>query len=146
MNEPPQGAGTRLVFEGAVETGDAYRVGEGEKHGAVHIGGRDVVKEIDDTFHANEPLFIAILCGFLLGNCTFEGALRIAEGWGYSEYTPMASDELCVGPHNILEQLTALEGRNATLLVSDAPMNILEGARFAAPSPSPSQPASGETT
>jgi len=129
------GVSARLVFEGRVEEGDSSRVSADDEDGAIRIGGRDVVSEVGATFPERTPLFVAIASDFLLGNCTFEGALKVAEGWGYSEYTPMESDEFSVGPHDILRQLAELSGRNATLWISDAPLNILEGVTLSAPPP-----------
>lgn len=57
---------------------------------------------------------------------TFDGDLFVETGWGYSEFTPMESDELKVGDHDLIEILSRHEGENITLWVSDEPINVLE--------------------
>lgn len=131
----------KLIFSGTVSSGDSSRVSycrehksdEGclaacdDKDGALWIGDHDVVSEVGDVTWAG-PVNVAIASDFLLGNTTYAGALKIAEGWGYSEYTPMDSDELLVGPHDLLKIIGELEGRDVTVWFADEPLNILEGA------------------
>ena len=107
----------RLEFSGTVETGDPYRVTgsigfDDEKDGAIFIGGRDLVVEVDEAIFDN-PVIVSIE-----GEC-FEGALKTEQGWGYSEYTPMDADELKVGTNDILDKLEALEGTEVTVVVRD---------------------------
>lgn len=118
----------KIVFSGKVESGCSSRTSDGdEKDGALWIGGKDVVSEVGAITWSG-PVTVAIASDFLLGNTTYAGALKIAEGWGYSEYTPMDDDQLFVGPHDLLKIIGELEGRNVTVWFADEPLNILEGA------------------
>jgi len=118
----------KIVFEGRVELGDSSRCSsnDDEKDGALWIGARDVVSEIGEV-KWNGPVTCAIFAGKLTGDTAFQGALRIQEGWGYSEYTPIESDELFVGPHNLLKIIGDLEGDEITVWFADEPINVLAG-------------------
>lgn len=136
----------KLVFEGKVSCGDSSRVGycwkedkhgtEGvhtaedcpEKDGAVWIGSHDIVSEVGEVKWEG-PVTCAIYAGSLVGDTAFQGALRLAEGWGYSEYTPMDSDKLFVGPHDLLEIIGGMEGEHITVWFADEPINVLEGVK-----------------
>jgi hypothetical protein len=108
----------KLVFEGIVELGDPCRVSEEGECGAVLIGERDVVYEVSDNFEGS------VIIGIM--DETFDGDLFVETGWGYSEWTPMDSDELKVGDHDIIAILERYEGQNVKVVVSDEPINILE--------------------
>lgn len=112
-----------LRFQGVVTLGDNYRVSyEGspcDKNGAVWIDDHDVVSEIEDARFSG-PVTVGI------ADETFDGDLFVDTGWGYSEYTPMDSDVLKVGGHDLIEILSRLEGKSITLWVSEGPINLLE--------------------
>ena len=117
-----------LRFEGKVVLGDEFRVFCCDPSGAIHIVEkgvfRDVVQEITDadwggTFYESAKVTIGIC------DDTFTGDLFVQTGWGYSEYTPMDTDELRVGDHDLIEILKRYEGKLITLFVSDEPVNIL---------------------
>lgn len=134
----------KLKFEGKVTTGDSSRVSycwnekkhgtEGhhsaedcdEKNGALWIDGRDVVDEVGEVAWQG-PVTCAIYAGTLTGDTAFQGALKIQQGWGYSEYTPMDSDKLFVGPHDILKILEGFKGQEITVWFADETINVLEG-------------------
>lgn len=118
----------KLVFEGKVELGDTSRCSgdEDEKDGALWIGERDVVEEVGAAKWGG-PVTCAIYCGTLTGDTAFQGALRIQEGSGYSEYTPIDDDKLFVGSHDLLKIIGDLEGQEITVWFADEPMNVLEG-------------------
>ncbi|GAA5417939.1 hypothetical protein Pryu01_03017 [Paraliobacillus ryukyuensis] len=110
----------KLIFKGKVELGDDCRVGLAEEDGAIRIGDKDVVREIDDTFSSDTKLTVGI------ADKTFTGELFVMCGWGYSEYTPMDSDELKVGEHNLISILQEHEDEEVTMFVSDEPIDVLE--------------------
>lgn len=136
----------KIVFEGKVSTGDKYRVDycwNKEKHGqpdfhsesdcpdkrgALWIGEHDVVSEVGEVAWSG-PVTCAVYAGTLTGDTAFQGALRISEGWGYSEYTPIDPDELFVGPHDLLKIIGDLDGEDVTVWFADEPINVLEGVR-----------------
>lgn len=109
----------KLVFKGTVERGDAYRVGDDEP-GAIRIGGRDVVEEVAETFTEKTNLTVGV------ADERFDGDLFIETGWGYSEWTPMDSDELKIGDHNLLEILGRYEGERVTVFLSDGPIDLMD--------------------
>lgn len=110
-----------LKFTGKVELGDGYRISNEYKSGAIFIGNIDVVSEIDDIFKDGTKLIIGI------ADKTFNGDLFVECGWGYSEYTPMDSDTLKVGDHDLINILEGYEDEEITMWVSNEPINILEG-------------------
>lgn len=119
----------KLVFKGIVSLGDdpcrCGRADDGEKEGSIWIGDHDIVNEIEDAMYRffngeKRKLIIGI------ADETFEGELFVQTGWGYSEWTPMESDELKVGEHDLIEILERYEGQNITMFISDEPINILE--------------------
>lgn len=117
-----------LVFYGEVEGGDGYRIFEDEEEGAVLIGGRDVVGEIGALgFKGSVVVGIAKpdLAGVLVAH-GYDGDIDTDMGWGYSEYTPMDSDLLKVGEHDLIEILDRYEGEKIILWISDGPINIFE--------------------
>lgn len=99
-----------------------------EKNGSLWIGERDVVEEVGSVKWAG-PVTCAIYCGTLTGDTAFQGALRIQEGSGYSEYTPIDDDELFVGPHDLLKIIGELDGQEITVWFADEPINVLEGVK-----------------
>jgi hypothetical protein len=114
---------TVLKFQGKVTTGNACRVGyEDERDGWIHIGDRDLLADVEEVKWSG-PVTVAI------GDDRFTGDLVAEEGWGYSEYTPVDSDELKVGRHNILEILDRREGEEVTVWIADEPVNLLEDDR-----------------
>ncbi|KOS03134.1 hypothetical protein [Paenibacillus polymyxa] len=108
-----------LVFKGVVTCGDAYRCDDVDEPGAVLIGGEDVVAVINNAFD-NVPVIVGI------ADHTFTGELFVETGWGYSEWTPMDSDALRVGDHDLIEILRRYEHGEITLIISTEPVNILE--------------------
>lgn len=106
-----------LKFSGVVEKGDGSRCSD-EPDGEIIIGGIDVVGKISDTGF-NKDVTVGIL------DQRFDGELSVITGWGYSEYTPMESDELRVGDHDLIEILGRYEGEDITVFVADEPFNIL---------------------
>lgn len=116
---------TVLKFSGEVQTGDTCRVSydddDDEINGAIHIGGRDVVDEV-----ANErwsgPVTVAI------ADARFTGDLSVDHGWGYSEYTPVDSDTLTVGAHDIIALIEAAGASGpVTVWIADEPVDLLSG-------------------
>jgi hypothetical protein len=109
------------VFDGIVKLGDPCRVDrwEGEPDGAVWIGDRDLVTEVEESFEG-KTVTIGIM------DEQFDGELFIETGWGYSEWTPMDSDQLHVGGHDILAILERYEGQHVKVVVSDEKVNLLE--------------------
>jgi hypothetical protein len=103
----------RLEFKGIVETGDAFRVSEVNAHGAIWIGGVNVVDEIAEQKWAEAVR--VLLNGELVAN----GNVVTELGYGYSEYTPVESDELNVGACDLIERLEALVGQEVTLVIED---------------------------
>lgn len=111
----------RLKFKGMVETGNYCRVADDGKDGAIHIGGVDVVAEMSS--HSGRFTFA-------VADQTFDGDLFVSEGWGYSEWTPMDSDELKVGDHDLIEILRRYEGQEITLFVFNEPSNIINDSEW----------------
>jgi hypothetical protein len=111
----------RLKFKGLVESGDDCRVEDEDKAGAIHIGGVDVVAEMLN--HTGRFTFA-------VADQTFDGDLFVSEGWGYSEWTPMESDELKVGNHDLIEILRRYEGQEITLFAFNEPSNILDDSEW----------------
>lgn len=110
---------TTLKFEGEIRFGDAYRVAEDEDHGSVFVGDRDITDEVEDAKFTG-PVTVGI------ADATFTGDLFVENGWGYSEYTPVDSDALRVGPHDILTILSNYqEGEAVTVWISDEPVDLL---------------------
>jgi hypothetical protein len=108
-----------LVLKGIVETGDAYRVESVEEQGAILIGGKDLIDEIEEAkFTGKVTVGIA--------DQTFTGELFYEMGWGYSEWTPMEQDSLKVGSHDLLEILERYENQEIIVFIADEPVNILE--------------------
>ena len=113
----------RLKFKGIVESGDDSRCsGDDEyKDGAIFIGGADVVAEMYN--HSSRFTFG-------IADERFEGDLFVEMGWGYSEYTPMESDTLKVGDHDLIEILRRYEGKEITLFAFNEPSNILDDSEW----------------
>jgi len=117
-----------LKFKGKVETGDACRVSD-EKNGALFIGGVDVVDRVTDKWSSKTKVFVA------LGDSTFSGELFVECGWGYSEWTPMDSDELKVGEHDLIAEIESRHnGEEITLWIGDEPINVLDDYKIEEPS------------
>lgn len=108
-----------LEFSGPVILGDASRCTDEGLHGLIWIGNRDVLNEIDGNNFTN-PVTVG------LADSRYAGDLAYGLGWGYSEYTPVESDQLTIGPHNLLEILERYEGQAITLWIADEPFNTLE--------------------
>lgn len=104
---------TRLEFRGKVSCGDGCRVSYDEVSGAVHIKGIDVVDAIAEESWTKNVRVI------LDGNEVANGHLVAEVGWGYSDWTPMDSDEVLVGECNLVDQLQVLEGQSVHLIVED---------------------------
>ena len=104
---------SQLRFEGKVKTGDGYRVYEDEEPGVIHIGGVDIVDEIAEQKWTDNVRVI------LNGKQIANGRAVTATGWGYSEYTPMETDEAAVGDCDLLERLESLEGETVVLVIED---------------------------
>lgn len=110
-----------LIMSGVVSEGDAYRCGDthyGAVHGAVHIGDEDVVERVGHVFAEKTSVIVGVM------DEKFDGDLFIETGWGYSEYTPMDSDKLTVGEHDLIDILLRHEGKNVTLVVSTEPVDL----------------------
>jgi hypothetical protein len=110
----------KLKISGVVTAGDSSRTSDDDENGAVIVGGCDVVAEIDKRKRTGERVIIGI------ADERFDGDLFVETGWGYSEYTPMDSDELRVGSHDLIEILLRHDGKRIDLFVSDEPGNILD--------------------
>ena len=115
---------TRLEFEGDVVCGNTYRCDyhyaeDAQPYagleGAVHIDNVDVVDAIAEAAWSRNVR--VLLNGDELAN----GVAVTALGWGYSEMTPVESDEVTIGECDLLERLTALEDTHVTLIVEDVP-------------------------
>ena len=115
----------RLKYAGKIEFGDECRVSD-ELDGAVRIGGVDLVWHIGEQQWKNNKVTIGV------ADQTFSGTLFVECGWGYSEWTPMDSDELKVGDHDLLETLRSKfnEGDEIVLFASDEPGNILDDSEW----------------
>ena len=113
-----------MKFHGIVQRGDDSRTGscsdDGSLDGAIHIGGVDVVGRIADKWPTATKTIAAI------GDESFSGELFVETGWGYTEWTPMESDTLRIGDHDLIEDLGRHDGKTITLWVSDEPINVLE--------------------
>lgn len=105
------------VFKGVVTLGDECRVSEGQE-GAVWVGGVDIIERLE--FLNGKKVIVGWM------DEKFDGELFVETGWGYSEYTPMDSDQLKVGPHNLLSMLSEQEGKEVTLVISTEPVNLLD--------------------
>jgi len=81
--------------------------------GAIRIGGEDVVDEIAEQKW--DKAVRVLLNGELVAN----GNVVTELGYGYSEYTPVESDELNVGACDLIERLEALVGQEVTLVIED---------------------------
>lgn len=111
----------RLKFTGKVESGDDCRVCDEDLDGAIHIGGVDVVAEMSQ--HSGRFTFA-------VADQSFDGELFVETGWGYTEWTPMESDELKVGDHDLIEILRRYEDQEITLFVFNEPANILDDSEW----------------
>jgi len=87
-----------------------------------YIGKTDLIQAIQKRFgYACEKRLTVGLSGGL-----YVGGLDLSEGHtGYSEWTPGSPAKLFVGPHNVLDVLSEMEGRDVTMWVSDKPINLL---------------------
>lgn len=114
----------RQVFSGTVELGDAYRCYTGEEQGAIRIGGVDVVDEIMEGKYA-KPTRV-----YINDELVADGLLSVSEGWGYSGYTPIDSDEFDVVGGTIeadmIHLLTQHEDKAVKLVVTDEDEDVLE--------------------
>lgn len=110
----------KLIFEGLVEIGDGCRVGLEENDGAIIIGDRDVVSEIEKSFEPKTKIVVGI------ADETFDGDLFVEYGWGYSEFTPMESDRLQIGDHDLISILDNYANQIIKMWVSDEPINVLD--------------------
>ena len=108
----------KKVFTGVVSFGDEYRCRDEDYEGAVFIGEADVVMEIAEEFNGRVTIGIA--------DARFDGELSVETGWGYTEWTPIDSDKLEVGSHNIINILERYGGQTVTMWVSDEPINLLD--------------------
>lgn len=100
----------KYVFEGLV-TFEEHDFGPG-----LNIGGQDVISNID--FSTGTKVIVGVM------DERWDGDLSIESGWGYSEYTRMESDTLCVGDHDLLDILGRYEGRDIKLVISDEPIDL----------------------
>jgi hypothetical protein len=112
----------RIKFKGIVTTGDDSRVSGEANNGAILIGGIDVVSEMYN--HRGECFTFGI------ADKRFEGSIFVELGYGYSEYTPMESDTLKVGNHDLIEILRRYEGQEITLFAFNEPANILDDSEW----------------
>ena len=100
----------KLKFKGIVKTGDACRVSDDDIDGSIFIGETDLVEVMSE--HKGKFTFA-------IADKTFSGELFVSTGWGYSEWTPMESDELKVGDNDLIEILSRYEGQEITLFAFD---------------------------
>lgn len=110
---------TSKQWQGVVTTGDECRVGFDDEDGAVFIDGHDIIGEIQSETWAN-PVIVGV------GDQRFLGELSVELGWGYSEYTPMESDVLKVGTHDLVDILSRLAGETVVVTISDEAINLVE--------------------
>lgn len=110
---------TVLRFAGVVQLGDEYRVESEHVHGAVRVGGADVVASVDGV-KWDGPVT------FAMADDRWTGDVAVELGWGYSEYTPMDADKLWVGEHDIIARLVEHEGKQVTVWFADEPVNLLD--------------------
>jgi hypothetical protein len=106
------------IFAGVVETGDSCRCNRYDKDGSVHVGGEDVVKEVQGQFAGKVTVAIC--------DKSFSGDLDVDMGYGYSEVTPEESDKLFVGRTNVIQLLEAAAGKEVVMVVADEPVNMIE--------------------
>lgn len=122
----------KLVFKGIVSWGDdscrCDDLSDGEKEGTAYIGNVDVVGLVCDTWSSKKKVICGLATSTLVDivNGNIEGDIDAEIGWGYSEFTPMDSDSLKVGSHDLLEILERHIGENVILWISEQPFNILE--------------------
>ena len=102
-----------MRFAGLLELGDECRVCGWEDEGAIRIGGVDVVDAVFEEKWGG-PLRVTIN-----GQLFAEGLSDSALGYGYSEYTPLESDQWHVGERNVLDELQKYEGQEVVLEVTD---------------------------
>lgn len=109
---------TTLHFAGTVTRGDECRVSYDAEDGSVLIGDRDVVDEALGAFPAGTDVTVAV------ADSRWSGPLEGEMGYGCSEFTPMDSDSLTVGPHDVVELLLALEGQHVDVWIADEPLDL----------------------
>lgn len=106
----------RKVYHGAVTTGDAYRCSSTEQHGAVFIGGIDIVEDLYEEFP--NPVTVEIN-----GEVVTKGLVTGELGWGYSSWTAVDHDVLRVtgdgDPYDLCAKLDSLQGDVITMTVYD---------------------------
>lgn len=90
MNDKEEKTKLRFEFSGQVQFGDSSRLSD-ELNGALWIGGMDVIDELTEQFKDNDQVRVTIN-----GEVVAEGRIFIDLGWGYSEYTPMDSDDFAI--------------------------------------------------
>jgi hypothetical protein len=100
--------------KGVVSLGDASRVTEGP-HGAIRVGDVDLVAALEEKDAFSGPVRFQIEA--VDGITTYEGELSISFGGGYSEYTPMETDELHVGSVYVLGALEDHDGEEIEIKV-----------------------------
>jgi hypothetical protein len=109
----------KIDLTGLIELGDSCRVYDDEDDGAIQIGGVDLVRLVDEK-QFGRPVTVAIM------DERYEGDLSVDLGWGYSEYTPVDSDKLTVGDHDLIKILERLDGQTIRIVISDGPVDLGE--------------------
>lgn len=109
----------KIDLTGRISLGDAYRVDENEDWGAVFVGGVDLVQMVIDK-KFTKPVTVAVM------DERYHGDLVSDLGWGYSDWTPVDSDELKVGGHDLIEILSRMDGQAVRIVISDEPVDLME--------------------
>lgn len=104
----------RLEFKGLVTSGDSCRCSDQEEQmGDIYIGGRDICDEVNEQKWSDNVR--VTLNGEELAN----GTCVTEVGWGYSEYTPIESDEITVGSCDLLDRLNGFVGQDVHVVIED---------------------------
>lgn len=101
----------RLEFEGKLELDDF--VGSELYNLGPTINGRDVIKEIDETFRGKG---VTVLFGI---DPVAEGDVYASKGWGGTDVTPGDPPELYVGNIDLLAKLYGYDGRTVALIITN---------------------------
>ena len=112
-----------LILAGKV---DGWADPEDDDNGTtVTVGGRCVVTAIAKHFTGDRRRKVVTVA---IGDRTYgPDYLSLSVGMrGYSELTPQEPAELFAGPHNLLDELRAWDGRDTAVWVSGYPVNVWE--------------------
>jgi hypothetical protein len=102
-----------LRFDGELDMygGDRWATGP-------EIGGRDVIKEIENVwpYRSNHRHQVRVTLGV---EPVARGGLWAIHGWGGTEITPPDSPEITIGGFDLLDRLRNLDGRYVILIIED---------------------------